>query len=368
VTLGRNAIVALCSALAAAWPVRMSVAAESIQAPSARTVELVVIGSEDRQIWLEDLLGPHSAPGATLSISRTDHFEPSDVLGAAAGANTTLYCWVDLRLATRARVYFSARAGKRFLLRDVELSGAFDALDRESLSQVLASSWSALFEDEQVGLSREETQALLAKRAEVAPVATTHPPGSNPSPSPDINGARPTPKPSAFAARIGAFYAIQAFSGQLWVVHGPGLELSAGSENSRRGLARIGVRLESVATRVGVELRWPLETGVESAQNTQHELGVRAGLGADFTHLSPQPGSADASAALTPARWTTELVLTGGFGASTRLTRNAALGLRLFIDVLPRLAVYELAAAGGSDTLLSPWHVRPGLALELETR
>ena len=378
-TVGPRVALAILSALATASTPRLSAAAESTPAPSARSVELLVIGDSARQKWLEDLLGPRSAAGAKLNISRADQFEPRDVLGAAPSANATLYCWVDLRAATRARIYFSARAGKRFLLRDVELSGAFDELDRESLSQVLTSSWSALFEDEQLGLSREETATLLAKRAENAPaavVASAHANPTEPS-SPELAA----PAQAVLVPRIALFYSVQTLSNQLWATHGPGLAVSGARHGRRYGLAlwlagqfrfpeterdsRIGVQLESVATRAGLELRWPVQTDFA---NAQHELAVRAGVGLDFTHLSPRTGSVDASAALTPSRWTTELAFTSSFRASMRVTRHAALGLALFVDILPRLAVYELRTDAGPDRLLSPWHVRPGVALEVETR
>jgi hypothetical protein len=382
----RHAAVALYALLAAVWPARVSFAAEATQTPSARAVELVVVGSSDRLHWLEASLGPQSAPGAALNISRSDQFDPNDVLGAATkpSPSTTLYCWVDLRLASRARIYFSAHAGKRFLLRDVELSGTFDELDRESLSQVLASSWSALFEDEQVGLSREETATLLARWAE--PKAAPAPaPSSNASASakPNVSPDKPsrTPRRLTWFLRIGAFYGLESFSRQLWLTQGPGLSLSGGAQTERRAVglwltaqsrfpqterdARVGVRLESVATRAGVELNFPLDADLE---HSARELDARAGVGLDFTHISPQAGSADATVMLTPAHWTSELVLTGSVGATTRLTRNVALGLRLVVDVLPRLAVYQLDTGAGADTLVSPWHVRPGIALELETR
>lgn len=372
-TLGRVAACLLGSALVTIWPIRQGLAAEPARTASAQRVELFVIGVPERQKWLTDSLGPHSAAGATLSVSPIAHFEPSDVLRVPTESSAALRCWVDLREATRARIYFSARAGKRFLLRDLELSGQFDEVDRESLSQVLASSWSALLDDEAAGLSREETRALLDQRAE--------PPASRLEAVPRARKTEQPPLASPFDLRLAAFYAIETFSRQLVAEHGPGLSISAGKPErqrrwslwlsgqyrlpeSERG-ARIGVRLEGVAARAGLELLWPLGVDLESAQR---ELSLRAGAGCDFTHLSPQPGSTGASPALTPARWATELVVTGSLGASTRLSQRAALGVRLFIDALPTTVVYELRVEGGTNSELSPRHVRAGLALEIEAR
>ena len=125
------------------------------------------------------------------------------------------------------------------------------------------------------------------------------------------------------------------------------------------------MRLESIATRAGLEVTFPLD-GERGA--SKRELGLRLGAGGDMTHLSPQLGSDGSATQLTSPRWTTELVITSGIAASIRLNQSAALGLRLFADVIPRLALYDVRIGDTTDTLLSPWHVRPGIALQLETR
>ncbi len=382
-TRGSSATLALCSALALAVASRQSAALEPTQASSARTVELVVVGTPSQQHWLEERLGPHSAAGATLVVGETDHFEPSDMLSATSDSSSTLRCWVDLREATRARIYFSARAGKRFLLRDLELSGSFDDLDRESLSQVLASSWSALFDDEQLGLSREETETLLEQSAAPTPpreATRARAPSPKSEPATPVTSASEASQAPSRAVRFRAFYAASACAKQLLLVQGPGLSLSAALHSRPRVAlwldgqyrfpeterdAHIGVRLESVATRAGLELTWPLDGEPDTGKR---ELGLRLGVGYDMTHLAPQPGSDGNATQLTSQRWTTELAITSGIIASTRLNQNAALGLRLFADVIPTLAIYDARVGTATDTLLSPWHVRPGIALQLETR
>ena len=232
-TRGFGAACALCSALALAVVPRPSSATEPAPTASPRAVVLVVVGTPSQQHWLEERLGPHSAPGATLVIDEAAHFEPSDVLHATPDSSTTLRCWVDLREATRAGIYFSARAGKRFLLRDLELSGSFDDLDRESLSQVLASSWSALFDDEQLGLSREETETLLEQRSTPdahAPTTTAQarPPSPKSEPAAPVVSTNDALDRPSWGLRFQAFYAANAFSKQLLLAQGPGLSLSAG--------------------------------------------------------------------------------------------------------------------------------------------
>src|SRR6185436_16886777 len=108
---------------------------------------------------------PRPLGGAPVRRRRADRFDPEEMLRPLAAAATTgggpsavppgsgapatgsgssvaataaaVRCWVDLSGARRALLYFSGRAGDRFLIRDVELSGRFDELDRQSLAQVL---------------------------------------------------------------------------------------------------------------------------------------------------------------------------------------------------------------------------------------
>ena len=61
-------------------------------------------------------------------------------------------------------------------------------------------------------------------------------------------------------------------------------------------------------------------------------------------------------------------MLTSSAGASLHLNRGTTLGARLFVDVLPSRVDYDLRIGSATDTLLSPWRVRPGIALEVETR
>jgi hypothetical protein len=97
-------------------------------------------------------------------------------------------------------------------------------------------------------------------------------------------------------------------------------------------------------------------------------LDVRVGLGADFDRLTPEPGTMDASAALTPARWSDSLVATAGVAVGAGAGRHLALELRLTADVLPTAVHYDLATDGRAAPAFSPWRVRPGLALALMIR
>ncbi len=126
--------------------------------------EISVVGSPDNLDWVRALVHPEASGTAAIHWSRMDRFDPHDVLRSTAGAGGVIRCWIDLTDARRARIYFAARSGERFLIRDLELSGGFDELDRATLAEVLDLSLAALAEDERAGLSRAETETLLARR------------------------------------------------------------------------------------------------------------------------------------------------------------------------------------------------------------
>jgi hypothetical protein len=154
----------------------------------------------------------------------------------------------------------------RFLVRDVDLSARFDEVDRAALAEVLESSIGALVANERAGLTRAEAEAVLARR---------EPPAAPPA----IASRQPQPPPPALESpsrwAIGFFYAAQTASDDT-LDHGPGVTISfagwrkfASVHEQGRGPAlfasaqyrlpvhesteRIGVALDTVAARAGVE-------------------------------------------------------------------------------------------------------------------
>ena len=276
-------------------------------------------------------------------------------------------CWIDLRDRRRARLYFAARSGQRFLVRDVELSGNFDELDRAALAEVLELSIEALFENERAGLSRGEAEALLVRRAAAAASAPPSPPARSPlKDAPAPIGLQPT------RAELGVFYLAQAQAAGLPVAQGPGLSVALSAEldhelgersrfvagwltgqvrlpESVHG-AQAAVRLDAVAVRAG------LEVGVR-------RLRVRLGAGADFVHVSPE--AVDPSVALAAAHWSTSLALSGAVRAGLYRGRGFRLWGSLLADLLPTGVDYGVDDGGSLAPVFSPWRVRPGLAVDL---
>ena len=293
----RSAGVALVAALALAPAARARAAAAEAAPPLATdAVDVTVAGTPDDLEHVRGLAVARALGGRVrwLHVERVD---PASVLavGAAAG-DAAVRVWVDMTDARHARLYFATRS-ERFLVRDVELSGRFDEVDRAALAEVLELSVGALMENERAGMTRDEAQALLARRTPPLPAA---PP---PEPTPPLPPPPPLEIPSRWAA--GAFYGAQAPDGDAPIAHGPGLLLTLAHDprGQQRGQGllfwasgqwntldaasaaparRIGVGLDTIAARAGIELG--SDTG----------LGLRVGAGADFVHIAPRgpaPGS-----------------------------------------------------------------------------
>jgi hypothetical protein len=347
--------------------------------PGPPSIAIAVVGSPADLQKAHALTGRGTLGGVTPRWTRIDHFTPLDVLRQdrePAGA-PTLRCWLDFTDPRRVRLYFASRSGEHFLVRDVELSGRFDQLDRESLGQVLELSMTALLEDERIGLTRSETRTLLESRS--APAA----PESAAPPPPLVVERPPAPPPPATSPRFGAavFYAGQVLAGGLPVVHGPGVRLwSRVGDGGDVWLSghyqvpqteagdRIGLRFQSVSARAGVGWVWPLGVTAEAGRGALFQLDLRLGGGADAVRLAPLPGTTDPSAVPTSARWSESLVVTAGIGVGAALGRWLRLSVIVFADWLPTAVEYDLDVGGNPAAVFSPWRVRPGLALELTFR
>jgi hypothetical protein len=339
--------------------------------PAPPSIEIVVVGRADAYERLHALLDRRLSAMGSTAWSRAERVDAGDVLALSPGH--ALRCWIDLGDPRRARLTFAARSGERFLARDFELSGDLDEIDQAALAEVIELSIRALIEDERAGLSRGETQLLLARRATGSPV----PPRPSPAPpappgAPSSLADAPSRMPQGRRFDLGVFYAAEAVADGPPIDNGPGLSLALSHEIRRQVLGRplftagwvsarvrlpetvtgtdAGVRLAGVAVRLGVEL------GLE-------HLRLRLGAGWDFVHVSPEA----ASAALAPAgaRWTSALACEGAIRIALADIGSSRLWISLLGDVLPTGIDYGVDAGGRFEVVFSPWRVRPGLALEI---
>ena len=401
----------LLAALAMAAPTAAGTAEaqlpSKVQAPisPANSVEIVVVGTAADLQRIRTLVQPRQPGGWVPTWTRVGSFDPFEMLQTKGPrpSGVALRCWVDISERKRARLYFAARSGQQFLVRDVEISGTFDELDRESLSQVLELSVTALLENERAGLTRAQTEALLSSRqpegarasnvtphaSVVAPPLSTSTPARpgapplQPLPPPPVSVAanaepratlqRQASAPQApWRSTLGIWYGAQLQGGGLPMAHGPGVSLTHGKTQGRvviggwasgqyqvpeqqAGVA-VGIRLQTIALRAGPELLWT---------NPGYRLCGRLGIGSDLVRVEPQLGSADQSVTLNPPQWTQSLVFRAVAGVQRAVGAHILLGLLASVDLQPTAVHFDLRASGTVAEVFSPWHVRPGLALEL---
>jgi hypothetical protein len=364
------------------------------RAADAAAVEITVVGGPRDLQRIRSVVRPRPIGGSAPRWTSVARFDPMEILEAVRDSpSTVVHGWVDTSDPRRVRLYFAARSGQRFLVRDVELSRNFDEVDRESLASVVELSITALLENERASLTRAQMQQVLVAREQVAreqaareqaarEQATHEPQRDVPSPRHSEIVAMPPPiaathgsGPSGPALRVdlGVFYAANAPGGGLPVAHGPGLDLAlAGRTEDRWTLGvwlsgqylwasqfagdSVGVELQSIALRGGLELLLPVLAS---------QMSARLGVGTDAVYLSPRPGSIDPNAMLTPARWSESLALTVALGIRRNLGSRFILGGAIFADVLPTAVHYDQSANGMSSEVISPRRIRPGLMLEI---
>ena len=349
-------------------------------APGAATaIEVAVVGSGADLARVRGLVRSRPAGAAAIRWRRLETFNPPEILRAAPEGDPrvqTIRCWFDLTDPRRAHLYFAGRSGTRFLIRDVPLSGKFDELDLTSLSEVIDSSLAAVVDDDLAGLTRAQAEQLLAPKPEVG--------RSRAPPEPLAAAPAPAPPPgAAWGVGAGIFYAAQSFAAELPLVSGPGLVVSVPFAGAGRrwqvgvwlsGQYQIparasgdlaSVQLSTITTRAGLLGLWHL--GGAGARPSRWGIEARIGGGADTIHLTPEPGQRDSSAALTPARWATSAAFTTAAGVVAALgeRRRTRLGVRVFADLLPIAAHYDVAVDGQVMTAVAPGRLRPGLAAEL---
>ena len=333
-------------------------------------VDIAVVGTSSQLDWMMGIVESGPFPGGNPRWIHLTKLEPMEILRVIPEPrDVSVRCWVDLSDPKRARLYFATRTREQFLIRELDWSGRFDEVDRESMSQILELSVSALLENDRVGLSRAETEALLARtesppRLHEPEFATLAEPSSSASGRWIDN------------ASISASYDAQVASFDLPVSHGPGVSMAIMSADARWGAWTSGqyrfplstsapaasMRIEGFATRIGFAYR-----PFASATSLGAEWEGRLGAGLDFNHVRPGPGT-DASVVLVPSWWSRSLVVSAMVGPRWQRGRHWSVGVRAGVDVLPESVHYDVMNGAQADRVFSPWRLRPGMQVEIAAR
>jgi hypothetical protein len=357
----------------------------------ASGVLITVVGGPADFRWARSLVVGGGSPAAGARWARAERFDPHELLAAPVERTALVTCWLDLSDAKRARLYFAAPSGDRFLLREVGLTGRFEEIDRASLAEVLDLSLAALLENERAGLSRTETEELLDKQQPAAAAPATSPaqpaPPLPPAPVPALPTMRVATvphEPSRLLLGIAACFAEQVLSGDLPLAHRLGIELLGGRYHGDFwwAVAAAGEYQLSVGARnedIGMDLRTvAVQAGLEGGRawarpgpDTRfgwRSLFVRVGPGMNFDQIGPRVGTLGVPVSLAATHWSSSFVVRAAVGTGWALGGRVTLDVRLFADFLPTAVHYDVRRDGEVAAAFSPWRVRPGLTLALAVR
>jgi hypothetical protein len=330
---------------------------------TASAIELAVVASESDYQRVRRLVGTAGSFGE-IRWRRVQRFEAAELLEETPpSSEIAVQGWLDLGEPRHARLYFVDRAARRFLVRELDLPHRLDELGGEALAQVIQLSVSALMEDEDAGLSREQTESLLSLQGSMPARSTPQP---KPARSERSHGLSPL--------GVSLFYEGSAYSAQIPWRHGPGLALSFRAELASLRLAvwisaqrrltesyrepRIGAKLGSTMLRSGVTLLGSVGSG--------WLLGGRLGLGVDRTELIPLRGTDEAVAELQAARSFSLWSFAPALVSSVSLGARVSLSASLFLDVALRDVHYELGVAERVEGIVQPFRLQPGASFSID--
>jgi hypothetical protein len=341
--MGSAQLVFLLVAQATVWPV----AAAEREDEQAAAVHLFVVGATAESV--RPVVDAFSRRDANLRLTHVVRLDAAE-LSSADQPGVAARAWIEVSASGHARIAISDRRSVRFLLREATLSTWPDEVARETVVQLVESSVAALLEDEALGMGRAQALSRLAiQRVEPA------------SPPTGID----------YGQRVHVFYQGQLFAPGMPASHGPGLgfylvtarhaaELAVGTSlqyvlPQRRDEATVGVALQAVAWRMGIELAGRFTT-------LRIRVGVLLGAGVDAIRVEPRQGTLGV-ATLTSPRFTAVTVLRAQVAVALPVAKHVALSLVPSCDFTPSPPHYDVAGIDGSATIVAPYRMRPGLSV-----
>jgi hypothetical protein len=287
-----------------------------------------------------------------LDVTIVTHIDPGTLIrGHVADRNHPPLgrAFLDLADPARITVYVVDGTWQRVLVRHVPRTSNPD-VDRETVGRIVSTAVEALVAGSFVDSSEP-----------VAVLAATGP--SEPAPPP-----RARPK---LAGRMGVMYEVGLLSQRQAIVHGPALY---GAASFGRGAVRpslwltgqrrwpvvaddppVGFRLDTTAVRLlgGIDL--------DVGPSVTLEIGFGAGL--DIVHLEPRGTTPDDRTWLAPERSFTVGLARAMLGARWRAGGSISLHALFVTDFDASRTRFLFERAEGSESVLAPYGVRPGVAL-----
>jgi hypothetical protein len=271
------------------------------------------------------------------------------------------YLWIDAATDREVTLYITDAATQRVFVRRIALDRGLDTVAVEGLAFVAQSSLEALMAGKLIGMTRDDYQHSLDA---AAPRTTSRPPVvDKPPASPlDLKG---TDQPLAFSSNwhLQAGYELQAWNGAT-LRH----EVDPGIAYQRRTL-RLGMNLFAT---------WPIQfhSGDSGASlfsgggrvevsrpfSPSKNLRLVPGLGfaVEVTRIRPELSAANAQPAAT--NFALDPAVRGDLGIERSWGRWSLRGI-FGIDVAVRPVQYVITRQSATETVATPWRVRPFVSI-----
>jgi hypothetical protein len=316
---------------------------------------LLVVAAEPREAEqlrqvAAELLGRLSVSIQTDRVDRLDLEELARPLPPHPAYLARVY--IDLRESNRATLWFVDPAHDRILLRQLNRVPSGDELLREELGHILETSTEGLLSGAEIGLPR--ASVLLPVKAK-----DSAPPGEMQPRSTDN-----------FFLQLALLYEVEALSSQAPVTHGPeaSVYLAIPPRRGAFGIwltaqyrfpvhvetGHVAARIEGGAFRAMLTFDW--------LRTSRTKLRGVLGGGADIMWLNPE-SLGDGGIALADARVLAFAMVRAGLAFEFRVTPILSLWSRVAVDLDATGTRYVFEGRQGEQLVLSPWVLRPALAL-----
>jgi hypothetical protein len=340
-------------------------------APRAFVIEVNVVGSPARFEEAKGALGTETLLGGKLRWSRLNRLSAADLLQANLTPELRVRCFIDLSTHDQITLYFVDRSSRRFLHRELSIPNDFDALERETLAQIMEFSVSALLDESTVALSRDEAVALLRP-----PVQEKAADDTNDTTAQTTNAERVWAPGTRVAGRL----ALEEDSPQLDVAILPGVSLGAMlSKTSTRQLGLQFVASQKLARThrgviggaelSGLQLRMDtlalVPLLIRDDPRRQPGVGFTLGAGFQRLHVVPVEGYGGAGMQLLEPRSVMLPFISAGIRFYHGVGPGFAVALGGSLDVAIRTLSCDVELDGKTLTLFSTRRVSPSLFVEL---
>jgi hypothetical protein len=304
--------------------------------------------------------------GVEATITVAADVDPAEVITPRPSAEPRVArAWIDLSRPDRATLYLVDREWERVLVRHLRRTPGHDELAREAIGHILETAVDALLHGARIGVVREDAQNEL--EGPFSPAV----PGA-------VAKAAPAVSPKGERAirlhvQGGADYEAALYGDRGIVAHGPAamLFVAAGDRPLRPALwlsvqyrvpvrvdaQPLGVRLDGAAARALAAL--------DATLNPRVAMRFGAGAGVEIVHMSPlaEPGSGASPAA---DQDFATVVARSSIALRFSVSQHVAMAATLSCDLDLSGTRYVTVVNGAAVPALSPWTLRPALALGVD--